>query len=409
MIPLSHIFEDGNSFFELIQLLSPDHFRRDSIPDDHWPQIISCADRMRVIPLLCYILKQYDGIQLPTEISHTLMARYLANGGRNLMLSSELKRILNAFDTNAMQVVPLKGAYLAYAVYERSSMRQMLDLDLMVKWEDMPKAITILETLGYIATGAFHWDEECRRFDHHGPGYRHPSGSMVELHWNIIDAHSIGEREIAIGEIFLLRARPGFLLETKTYLLTPEDLILHSVIHQTLHHIFHLGIREFYDIKQIYEKFHDNINWGLLISSAKELKIERPVILILTLTDLITGSDITKKMSREGFTCEIPDQYLIAALSEIEQENSACSVSFRLSHSKKGILGLIYPALNRVFLSRKSMQMKYQVPSDSLRIYLCYPHRLFYLICHFGPNLINEYFSSHENGNKHFWNWLYGG
>lgn len=409
MIPLSHIFEDGNSFFELIQLLSPDHFRPKMIPDDHWSQIISCADRMRVIPLLFYTLKQYDGIQLPTEIYRTLMTRYLANGGRNLMLSSELKKILNAFDQNDIQVVPLKGAYLSYAVYERSSIRQMLDLDLMVKWEDMPKAINILETFGYMATGTFHWDEECRRFDHHGPGYRHPSGSMVELHWNIIDAHSIGEREIAIGEIFINRARPGLLLETKTYLLTPEDLILHSIVHQTLHHTFHLGIREFYDIKRIYEKFKDNIDWGLLISSAKELKIERPVMLILTLTDLITGSDITKKMSHEGFTYEIPDKYLISALDEIEQEKSAYSVSFRLSHSKTGIFGLIYPALNRVFLSRKSMQMKYQVPSDSLQIYLCYPHRFFYLIWLFGPNLINGYFSPHENGNNHFWNWLYGG
>jgi hypothetical protein len=409
MFQLSHIFEEDNPFFELIQLLSPAHFRPKSIPDDHWPHIISCADRMRIIPLLFYTLKHYGEIQLPTEISHTLRARYLANGGRNLMLSSELKRILDAFDTNAMQVVPLKGAYLAYEVYERPSMRQMLDLDLLVKWDDMPKAITILETLGYIATGTFHWDDECRRFDHHGPGYWHPSGSIVELHWNIIDAHSIGEREIAIGEIFILRARPGFLLETKTYLLTPEDLILHSVIHQTLHHTFHLGIREFYDIKQIYEKFHDNINWGLLISSAKELKIQRPVMLILILTDLITGSDITKKMNQEGFPYEIPDQYLISALNEIEQENSAYSVSFRLSHTKKGILGLIYPTLNRVFLSRKSMEMKYQLPSNSLRIYLCYPHRLFYLIFHFGPNLMSGYFSPHEYGNKNFWKWLYGG
>jgi len=409
MIPLSHIFEDDNSFFELIQLLSPDYFRPKSIPDDHWPQIILCAERMRVIPLLFYTIKQFPGIQPPTVIYDTLMAKYLANGGRNLMLSHELKRILDTFDTNTIQVIPLKGAYLAYAVYERFSIRQMLDLDLLVRWEDIPKAITILEALGYIATGTFHWDEECRRFDHHGPGYRHPSGSMVELHWNIIDAHSIGEKEIAIGEIFLLRAQPGLLLETKTYLLTPEDLILHSVIHQTLHHTFHLGIREFYDIKRIYEKFKDSIDWGLLISSAKELKIERPVMLILTLTDLITGSDITKKLIQEGFTCEIPDQYQIAALGEIEQENSAYSVSFRLSHSKTGILGLIRPTLNRVFISRKSMQMKYQVPSDSLRIFLCYPHRFFYLISQFGPNLINEYFSPHEHGNKHFWKWLYGG
>ncbi|MFH0967385.1 MAG: nucleotidyltransferase family protein [Methanobacteriota archaeon] len=410
MLSLSQALEIDTPFYELVQLLSPSHFSLDSIPQDHWPYIVSFANRMRVIPLLFFMLKQNQKIQPPPEILEELRSMYHMNSGRNLTISRELGRMLTSFDENAIRVMPLKGAYLAYAVYERPSVRQMLDLDLMVRWEDMAKAIATLQSLGYHATEKFSVSDECRRFDHHGPGYYiHSSGVKVELHWNVIDAHSIGEREIALGEIFLSRARPGMLVGAKTYLMTHEDLIFHSAIHQTVHHTFNLGIREFYDIEQIYNKFRGHIDWERLFVLARDLTLERPLLLTLALTDLITGSDILETVKQKGFSSEIPDCYLIEAIGEIQRKDTRHSVSFKISNSKPGILKLIRPTLNRIFLSRESMALKYHLPSDSLMIYLFYPYRLYDLIIHYGPDLCGEYFSSsQEKRNRDFWKWMYG-
>lgn len=410
MISLSRVLEADIPYYNLIQLLHPTHFRPESIPYENWDQIIGYAEQMHVIPLLFYILKQNQHIQPPTATYDSLLLAYLTNGGRNLTLTNELSKILKLFDTNAIPVIPLKGAYLAHTVYELPSLRYMMDIDLLVKWEDITKSITILESLGYSANSSYHLNDECHRYDHHGPGFIHPSGTKVELHWNISDTFSVGERGRELGEKLWLLAQPGVFLETKAYVLPPEILIFHCAIHQTIQHAFNLGIREFFDIERIYLTYRDEIDWNYLISFSREMKFERPVLLTLALTDLITGSHISDELKKNGYIHEIPDRYLIDAVGEIARGGKAKDVSFRIAQTNPGLLKLIQSIVKRVFLCPETMEIKYQIPADSPRIYLYYPYRFYDLVTRLGPGLFREYWSlSKKTGTQPFWEWIYAG
>ena len=199
--------------------------------------------------------------------------------------------------------------------------------------------------------------------------------------------------------MFWLRAKPGDILGAKAYFLTPEALIFHSAIHQTIHHIFNSGIRDFYDIERMYRKFRDDIDWTFLLSSANEMKLKQPLLLTLALTDIFTGSDITDELKRKGIDIAIPRQYLFFAVDEIVRGGPTYSTAIRVGQMKHGPLERIRCYVDWIVPSRKAMEVKYQVPSESRIIYLYYPYHLYDLTIRFGM-LFRDYC---------FWKWMSSG
>lgn len=407
MISFVDACKSDEPFLELIQLLSPHYSRKEPVPGEDWVPIVEYAKNMQVVPLLFYMLKQKPGIAPPANLYTQLKSVYLANSTRNLFLTRDLIRILIAFDQNAIPAIPLKGAYLAHVVYEDPSARQMTDLDIMVKRDDVTKAVTNLETLGYVATGTYHLDDEYYRYNHHLPGFLHPSGTRVEIHWNILKPLNMGEKGIQLEEMFWLQAKPGDLMGATAYLLAPEVLIFHSAVHLTMHHLFNSGVRDFYDVERIYRKFHDVIDWEFLISMTREMKLERPLRLTLALTDMITGSDISDELKRKGLDLDIPDQYLVAAFDMMVRGGPSYNVSLRVAEKNPGPFAIVRTTVHRILLTRKTIGMKYHVPADSLGIYFCYPYHLYDLLVRHGLDLFREQMNfPYEREYQGFWEWM---
>ena len=100
-------------------------------------------------------------------------------------------------------VIPLKGAFLAEAVYGDIALRPMADFDLLVKPPDLPRAVEILRQLGYESEQPF--DPAAQRAGFQDmPPMRRPGGAVVELHWTLVTplcGARIDERELAgIGD-----------------------------------------------------------------------------------------------------------------------------------------------------------------------------------------------------------------
>ncbi len=407
MISIMDVYKSNKPFLELIQILSPNYCENEPVPDADWVLIIEYAKEMQVIPLLFFMLKQKTGITPPADINNQLKSIYLANSNRNLFLTYDLIRILNLLDKNAIPAIPLKGAYLAHVVYEGPSARHMTDLDIMVRWEDITKAVVLLETLGYVINEKYKINEEYRRSNHHLPIFTHSSGTIVEIHWNILKPLNKSESGKVIEEILWLQAKPGDIMGAKAYVMTPEFLIIHSAIHLTMHHLFNLGIRDFYDVEHIYRKFRGDINWEFLISSAKKIKLERPVLLTLALTDIITGSDILDELNKKGINCQIPSQYLRDSLEMVVQGGPIYNVSLRGVKKNPGLLAIVNTTVNRILISRKMVGMKYRIRADSLMIYLYYPKYLYDLYLRYGLDLFREaLYLDYKKEHQGFWEWM---
>ena len=383
MVQLQDLLKDNKPYLDLIQLLSPDHFHPREIPSYKWDQILFYSESMHVTPLLFYKLKKYSEILPPNAIYEQLRRKYLANGAKNFRLTTELGRILIALEQKNIPVISLKGIILANTVYENPAMRRMSDIDVMVKWKDIKHSIAILNSLGYRETASYHFDDESMQYDHHSPEFIHESGTIFELHWNITDAYNVSPRGLDLGEHFWKYAKKGTFLGASSYLLPPSVLIFHCAIHLSIQHAFHFGIREIYDIEELYRKYSDCIDWNQLLMISNDLGLVRPLMLSLALTDLLTGTAIINEINQKGFFYDIPEHYLNFALNQLIIPGTSKNISFRLAQTNPTSLALLNSFKKRIFLSAETMRIKYKLPKDSFKIYLCYPYRFFNLLYYF--------------------------
>ena len=147
---------------------------------------------------------------------------------RSVLFALELKRLARSFEGTGIECVVLKGASLALSVYGSAVERFMVDLDLLVRPDQVDAALDHLLARGYTNP----WSEEAirgyRTYHYHLPLTR-PDGIILELHWDLVkpdrpyrlDPLGVIERSIPLPEL------PGTLRMPSV-----EDQILHAVVQQ---------------------------------------------------------------------------------------------------------------------------------------------------------------------------------
>src|SRR5206468_4850779 len=93
-------------------------------------------------------------------------------------------RLLDALAAAGIDALAYKGPALAMRAYGELGMRAFVDLDLLVRPDDVPRAIEALSAAGYAAALALsRAQERCfRRVDGDYPLVHRETGVLVELH-----------------------------------------------------------------------------------------------------------------------------------------------------------------------------------------------------------------------------------
>jgi len=86
---------------------------------------------------------------MPPESRIKLHREYRLQAIVNVHLWRQLQEIGEALDRSGIRVVLLKGAYLAYWVYEDPGLRRLSDLDLLCRPDDWDSVKQVLEGIGY--------------------------------------------------------------------------------------------------------------------------------------------------------------------------------------------------------------------------------------------------------------------
>lgn len=203
-----------------------------------WQRLVDLARWHRVSPLLWELLRERAeplGFDVPSGVLVALRDDVRGATARSLNLRFELDRILTLLDEAAIPAMLLKGAALVEAVYPHPGLRPMVDLDILIRREDLERAhATLASALGYDLTLArLDRDDELRlaTSHHHFPLVRQGGALMVELHHRLLKDRP----EYPVGGIWD-RARPGD--RPPAHLLpAPEDLALHVAVHFALDRI----------------------------------------------------------------------------------------------------------------------------------------------------------------------------
>jgi hypothetical protein len=110
----------------------------------NWNFLLEIATKHKLLSLLYYHLNTINDKFISPEIIISLRNSFQANTQRNLLLTSELLKILNIFKKHQITAIPLKGPLLATFAYGTFGLRNITDLDIIVKPSDFLIAENLL-------------------------------------------------------------------------------------------------------------------------------------------------------------------------------------------------------------------------------------------------------------------------
>lgn len=285
-----------------------------------WPAIRAQAAAGRVSPLLYRTLA--DGGDAPPGVVSELRRDYVHTTLRNRNLHRTLAVILAALHDAAIPIMLLKGAALAFAVYDDPGLRPMSDLDLLIRRADVEAAVAALAGVGYRVHMA-EPDPLAERLASEnelvlvGPEAAY---ALVELHWNLFDAPHY--QRVVDANWLWQTALPVTVADQGALILGPEAQILHLCGHMALHHE---GAQAFgnpaskllwlADIAEVIHRYGDGIDWERLLQKAHMFDLVRSVQLGLGRVDALwPGSVPAEPLARVQAMAASPAEQQIFGL-----------------------------------------------------------------------------------------------
>jgi hypothetical protein len=153
-----------------------------------WDSFLSLASRHGALPLIYRRLNESFSTCVPENQLSRFRERYRRNAARNLFLTCEMSRVLDALERAGVEAIPYKGPAVAMAAYGDTALRQFLDLDILVRPRDVSRATVLLVREGFTP----HFDlknareqEAFQRLSYVQLFTRADDAVAIELHWNV--------------------------------------------------------------------------------------------------------------------------------------------------------------------------------------------------------------------------------
>jgi hypothetical protein len=342
-----------------------------ALTPEEWQALAVLAAKQRVRPQLYQSLQRYAaGGTTGSEILPSLKKFYLKNTARNLLLTREYIQIAKELRAEDVQVIPLKGIYMANAVYETIGLREVGDMDLLVPKDRLPQAAQVLQRLGYMPKSFFTFDYSLETNKHLPPFFNQQTGGVVELHWSLTNP---GRPYSVDGRRFWERIVSISMADTETLALPVEDTLLHLCEHISYGHKFMFCLRSFYDIFKVISTNEETLDWDYFCARTKELHWERGVFLALktaaTLFEIKTPPEIFDEIKLPDFD----ERYLQTAVRQALSPEGSMVEPFSTHFAKAVLTGnwgkWFFP---RLLVPREFVANIYSITRDSPKIYWLY-------------------------------------
>jgi len=126
---------------------------------------------------------------IPPASLAELKAYYMMNSQKNILMSVELIHIMRLLKNHDIKALAFKGPALAQMTYKDITLRQYVDLDILIKKEDIYKIYNLLKAEGYKRFLDIAPAQEKVYIQYaHDVELIHPKkGIHLEMHWSFLD------------------------------------------------------------------------------------------------------------------------------------------------------------------------------------------------------------------------------
>lgn len=260
-----------------------------------WETVIEIADHHGVLPLLYWNLNRSCPNDVPASILADLRERFRLNAQRNLMLTQELLAVLKLFRNNNIPAIPFKGPMLARMAYGDIALRQIADVDVLVRKSELSAARNVLLEHEYLYVHTMDRIQE-KIFIQSNCALtlaRENPRVVLDLHWELTPKYFYLPFDLNAMQA---RLQPVVLGGVSVQTFCAEDLLLILCVHGARH------VWERLDwLVSVAELVRVSVlDWDALIARARQSRCQRMLWLGLELgrqwLDAELSSDIQEKI-----------------------------------------------------------------------------------------------------------------
>lgn len=203
--------------------------------------------------------------QCPAQLLQEAEDARLATTVRWLRLRFELRNLMSEFNRHNLDFAVLKGAVLAFIAYPDSSLRPVSDLDLLVRRENLEKALKLIGDAGFRCPERFEFANPLIIKDSVVPGEeislpleKPGTQALIEVHtqlesaepWFPVSIEKVWEHieETAWNDVCIP-------------ILDVHEFLFHLVLHLSRGHYFSLGLRPLLDVHLWVELQEKRLDW----------------------------------------------------------------------------------------------------------------------------------------------------
>lgn len=332
-----------------------------------WDALAARTEAERLGPLFYNAFAQAGF--LPTPVKERWQLAYRSASLSYVVWSNALKRVADALTRGGIPVIVLKGAALAETIYDKPTLRPLADIDVLIRREQVPGALEVLQEAGYAPPQAAESEGYTLRFENElAVSSRSRFGLAVDIHWSLIDSHYYQQ---ALSHDWFWDSSvplPGYAAR----MLGPEAQLLHLSTHFMVHH-HGKGILWLYDIVRLLRHHDGALDWNRVFGEAERCE------LVLSLQ-----KTLQRGIDELGLRIEGPQRAVLSELQPSAKERHVFDHptlgTSRAQHFLNDVVTLSgwrarasYVA-HRLIPSTAFMRRRYQLRSDAW-LALYYPYR----------------------------------
>jgi hypothetical protein len=201
-------------------------------------------------------------------------------------LWEEFKHISNMLGEKNIISLPLKGiAFIADNMYaDKTCLRPMCDIDILIKKKDLSPAKKILESSGYEENSCGMRGDYWREKSYHVEFIKRREGKPfynVEIHW----ALDYKRRKPLLLSLWD-RIKKTQVEDREVYMLSPEDTLFSLALHQRRFGKM-LCLKNVCDVARLLNKHNADIDWDYILKEAKLANMSTTLYFILAQANLL--------------------------------------------------------------------------------------------------------------------------
>jgi hypothetical protein len=205
-----------------------------------WLKAIDLASGHGLSPILSCRVQQHATARVPEAIRLCFIERFRAHTIRNFELTRELLDILSLLEKSGVGALAFKGPVLAQQLYGHLSLREFLDLDILVAPTHASTVIALLSAQGFEPQFILTRQQFARfqRSSSHMGLYHPAKNVLVEVHWALV---SPGYSFSPAAEIAWESVQSVSIAGRSIKTFSTETQLLFSCVHQAKHNWSRLG------------------------------------------------------------------------------------------------------------------------------------------------------------------------